>query len=244
MEAGFYEIAAVGEPVGDGVTGSRYCTLGGVVKTDVPGTAAYQVANEYICGALAIAVGLPAPPGTVARLADGSAAYVALRFGPRGDKPPPVNPAEVVLDRPKLSAGVVMFDCWVLNGDRHQGNLAYQPEAGLSIFDHGHALLGAQAGQGVQHLSARKDQALWSGCLLPHLTSAADLLRWEYRLRTLTDDHVVEVADVPRKLALITSEEAKAVHETLNFRRRALQLFLNNHRGQFPGVLDWGLAAS
>lgn len=243
MEAGFYEIAAVGQPVGSGVTGSRYCTLHGVVKTNTD-KAAYQVPNEYICGALALAIGLPSPPGTVARLQDGSLAFVCLRFGPKGDKPPPVDPVKVAQSRPKLSAGVVIFDCWVLNGDRHAGNLAHEPDAGLSMFDHGHALLGTEAGKAVDSLAARKDQPQWNGCLLPHLTSAADLLAWAHRLRVLTNEQVEDVVYSTKRLGLISSEEAKAVTETLHFRRQRMDSFLHDRHDQFSGVADWGLAAS
>ncbi|MDP9395571.1 MAG: hypothetical protein M3Q27_15540 [Actinomycetota bacterium] len=79
-------------------------------------------------------------------LDDGSHAYAMMRFGIRGDRLPPVDPVEVVSVRPHLAARVVAFDSLVINGDRHSGNLAFAQEVGLSVYDHGHALLGTQDG--------------------------------------------------------------------------------------------------
>lgn len=91
MEAGFYGVESIGSPMGAGVTGSRSALLDGVVKTR-DANAVYTVANEYICGRLGSMVGLPTPPGTIARLNDGSWAYVMMRFGHRGIRLPPVDP--------------------------------------------------------------------------------------------------------------------------------------------------------
>jgi hypothetical protein len=133
MEAGFYGVAAVGSYMGAGVTGSRAAQLDGVVKT-WDASAPYTVANEYICGRLATTIGLPAPPGTIARLNDGTWGFVMLRFGHRGDRLPPVDPDEVVRYKPSLAAGVVAFDSWVLNFDRHTGNLAFAPSNSQDLW--------------------------------------------------------------------------------------------------------------
>src|SRR5690606_21470959 len=62
MPATHYKIADWGDPVGEGVSGSRYINVTGVAKTNVRGEP-HIVANEYICARLAAAVGLPVPPG-------------------------------------------------------------------------------------------------------------------------------------------------------------------------------------
>jgi hypothetical protein len=77
-----FEIDAWGDPVGEGISGARYCTLGGVAKINGPNSQ-LGVANEYICGRLALVLGLPVPVGEVVRTPDGEIAYVALRPGRR-----------------------------------------------------------------------------------------------------------------------------------------------------------------
>lgn len=242
MEPGFYEIDGIGADIGVGVSGSRWATLGGVVKMDVDAVP-YTVANEYICGQLAGAIGLPVPPATIAKLDDGGVAFVCLRFGHKGDSLPPVNPPDIVSARANLSAGLAIFDCWVINQDRHPGNLAFLPEAGLSVFDHGHALLGTTAGGGIAHLQGMKDVPLWSGCLVPHLKSCDDLARWVHRVNAVPDDLVTEIAERAWRLGAITRDEASTVSEVLNHRKRRLGAFVDEHHDLFPAITSWGLAS-
>src|SRR5690348_11554661 len=118
--------------------------MSGVAKVAAP-SQLYVVPNEFICGRLGLIMGLPVPPGVVVRADSGDLAYVALRFGQKGEKLPPVIPEHVVEDNPSVAAGVVAFDCWVGNRDRHTQNLAYSRAVrNMHIFDHSHALLGEQ----------------------------------------------------------------------------------------------------
>ena len=240
MEAGFYGVAALGSYMGAGVTDARACTLDGVVKVDHP-LAPYTVANEYICGRLAATVGLPTPPGTIAQLDDGSLAYVMLRFGLRGDKPPPADVADIVRYKPWLAAGVVVFDDWIINMDRHSGNLGYVSTVGLSIFDHGHALLGTTADGAEAHLAAHSTRAHCGGALAPLVSVSKDLYRWASRLNLLDDELVKEVCDTPWRLGSITKAEAKAASSILNERKRALWKHIDDNQRVFASITDWGL---
>lgn len=240
MEAGFYGVAAVGSLIGAGVTGSRAATLEGVVKTHDP-SAPYTVANEYICARLAAAIGLPVPPGTVARLDDGSWAYVMMRFGHRGDRLPPADPAEIVKARPALAAGIACFDSWVVNPDRHAGNLAFAPDVGLSVFDHGHALLGVTDAGAVKHVEHWISQPLLTGCLLPVLKDPLHLQQWSHRVSVVPDLLVSEVCDTAGQLGIITREEAKAVEMMLNGRKVRLWDDIRKSEASFPQIVEWGL---
>jgi hypothetical protein len=66
----------------------------------------YTVANEYICGRLALSIGLPAPPGVIVRAQNGSLAYLSLRFDD-GVRPPPVIGKDLADDHPHVASGVV-----------------------------------------------------------------------------------------------------------------------------------------
>ena len=68
MEAGFYEINSIGNKM-PGASGAIEVLMAGIAKDD--SAEHYSVVNEYVCSRLAAAVGLPVPPGTIAKKADG-----------------------------------------------------------------------------------------------------------------------------------------------------------------------------
>jgi hypothetical protein len=103
----------------------------GIAKDD--SSEHYTVANEYICNRAALAVGLPVPPGTIAKKADRTNMFVCLRFTAGPTSLPAVDPADLVADHPQLAAGIIAFDCWVGNWDRHAGNFAYAQGADAAV---------------------------------------------------------------------------------------------------------------
>lgn len=242
MEAGFYGVASLGGPLGMGVSGTLVAGLDGLVKVD-GAQAPYTVTNEYICGRLATLIGLPTPPGTIAELSDKRKAYVMLRFGDKGDKPPPADPVEVVADRPLASALLLAFDSWIMNSDRHAQNLAYVPGstgAGLSVFDHGHALCGTTAGGAQAFLEgSARDQAWLGGCLSPELNSAVMLRRACDRLKAVPNDLIEEICEVPTQLGVYSEAEAKSASETLIYRRDKVWDHIMANQPIFPKIKDW-----
>lgn len=189
---GFSGISAFGEHLG-GTTGIRSCSIDGIVKQNVD-AAPYCVANEFICGRLGLLVGLPVPPGAIVPLDDGGLAYVALRFGPRGESPPPAFEDLLARDYPELALRIVAFDSWIANNDRHAKNLSYSPGTiPLRVFDHERALLGAA---GIKRLEELRNQAILNCCLvdfipdLSHLGKISDEIQWiaKHRLSIVCDE--------------------------------------------------------
>jgi len=168
MEAGFYAITSVGGGVGGGVSGAFEVELLGIGKTEA--AEPYALSSEFVSGQLAAALGLPVPPSTIAVTNSGEKVFVCLRFSVGSLSLPAVNPSGLVQDRPVLAAGIVAFDSWVGNWDRHAGNIAYvRGVSGASIFDHGRTLLRTPTGQGEAALRAGRDDAhvYPQSCLLP-----------------------------------------------------------------------------
>lgn len=244
MEAGFYGVATLGGPLGLGISGTLEASLDGLVKLN-DAQAPYTVANEYICGRLAALVGLPTPPGTIAELSDKRMAYVMLRFGDKGDKPPPADPVEVVTERPLASALLLAFDSWIMNADRHTQNLAYLPGsagAGLSVFDHGHALCGTTAGGAQAFLEGvARDQPWIGGCLQPELNSAVLLRQACNRLEKVANDMIEEICETPKHLKVYSAAESKSAHETLIHRRDRVWGHVMANQPSFPKIKneDW-----
>src|SRR5262245_35107395 len=113
----------MGGPVGQGAMASVHVGVAGVAKPANPGVP-YALAAELICGGLARAVMLPIPP-TFFIENNGTKYHVSLNFNLAGQQLPPANPAALMASHHALAWGIVLFDIWVLNDDRHANNLAF-----------------------------------------------------------------------------------------------------------------------
>ena len=242
MSQGFFEIDAWGELVGATASAPRHCTLGGIVKVATT-EQRYVVPNEFICGRLGLVLGLPVPPGVIVRAEDGETlAYVCLRFGEKGEKPPPAFAADLVADNPKKAAGVMAFDCWILNPDRHANNLAYTRSTPLQVFDHGHAFLGPTTGHGVARLEKHRDTPVLSHCIAPEITSARYFRAWADRIASIHDDVIADLVDsvtmVDGALGL-TRDEGAIAKEFLVYRKARIIDLLASNKGGMPKITDW-----
>lgn len=239
MEPGFYGIVIQGD-VGQGVTGAKQASLLGIVKTD-SNTAEFNVANEFIAGRLAQALGLPCPPGSMVRTATGEIVYAMMQFGSKGEKLPPANPVAVCSTHHLVAAGIVMFDEWIVNHDRHTSNLAYDPSVGVGIFDHGHALLGTARTDAQNRLSTWINQPAFGGCLLAHITRSGDLAAWIQRIRQVPLYLIEHACDTVKTIGLITREERDALVSVLKHRQSTIADRLSAAQHQFPSISDWGM---
>jgi hypothetical protein len=157
----------------------------------------FTIANEVIAARVGQALGLPVPTGVVAEDTTGKLYYLSLDVSKTGHTLPPAHPPDVIAAEPFLAAGSVVFDFLIANEDRHAGNLsldaAFAPPR-LSLFDHGHSLLGSGGTEGKARLDALKAAP---GCLAAHggnrqalidsLTDAAVVLDWVDRVESLPD---------------------------------------------------------
>lgn len=178
-----YKLWAVGEPI-MGSSPMRHVGVAGVAKSssqEVP----YLVANEFICARLAQSLLLPVPPGFLVQN-NHEAWFVSLNFNLSGEDLPPAHPRRVAQSFPDLATGIVLFDVWVANLDRHRGNLAFDSEAErLQIFDHGSALFVG----GADHMDNVRRGALHIGaldhCLVPCLQDDTYIAKWVERITEL-----------------------------------------------------------
>ncbi len=233
-----FGVAAWGSPVGQGVYDARFCTLGGVVKADQDPTQSCTAANEYICNRLALALGLPAPPGGLIRTEDGQPAFVSMRFGSLTESPPPVVPPDFVKDQPRIAAGIVAFDCWIANSDRHERNLAYRrgtiPPA---IFDHG-LCLGGESRSAIPQLPTRVDEPGFNNCLAPLIQTSEYLDEWRFAISGLPKTTISAIIEDIVGVGLLTIGEGNLIAGFLRSRQGILRRLLER---KMPQVLDWGL---
>jgi len=135
---------------------------------------------------------------------------------------------------PKTGAGILAFDAWIVNTDRHRKNLAFDKTTKrVQIFDHSHALYGADG----QNLADHEHDIGFERphCLAPHLTSFGDVGVWCDLIRAIPRRYIYELL----KAAVDVGLPQNAVDATLDFllrRRERLETLFMNHRADFPSV--------
>jgi hypothetical protein len=251
----FYKIESLGRQLGIGVAGSRYVSLSAIAKENVP-NAPYCVPNELICCELGRFIGLPVPPGAMVSQATGGSLFASLDFNLTANTLPPVDVAGCVKGLPLLSAGLLLFDIWVANLDRHPGNfavdfLATPPE--MNVFDHSHALFGYSAGDGENRLKLLTDRlgVSWSTnapvdsgkhrhCLLDTVSSDGDFGFWIERISATPDFFIRDVCGRATSHGA-TADEIDAAIAFLIHRRNDMKTIVRLHQAEFTAIKTWSL---
>lgn len=236
-----YKIWAVGPRVGNSATNPLHVGVAGIAKSNVPGPPT-TVANELVCSRLASVLLLPTPPGFLIDH-NGSPHFVSLNFNLAGHSLPPVNGAEMVAAHPELSWGIVLFDMWILNSDRHSQNVAYDKSTNaVQIFDHSHALFA----RGRQQMTLNSAlPGIGGHCIAQHLTSLAGLDVWCARIASLPDFFVrTSVKDVADPQFGVTPDDATFCADWLLDRRGKLKSIVLANQAAFPKIsaADWSAA--
>ena len=233
--ATIYEVDAIGPPPANkGAMDTRVVTLTGIAKFNGANAPAV-VPNEYICGRLASALGLPTPPIGLLQTPNGHAT-VSLRFGMKGESPPPADVAKLCEDEPYWATGVIVFDCWVCNNDRHSRNIAYAPGKHIyvTIFDHSHTL-GGPGRADVSKLVANPDMVVRNR-LAPSLKTGKYLESWCERIEGLSRQQIDEVFLPLQANQLITKDDRKGLVKFLDHRRLNIRDLIKASEKDFKGI--------
>ncbi len=236
---------------GTGVNRATTAALHAYVKRNNP-QSPYLVANEHVAGRIAELLCLPVPPHCMADR-DDETYFLSLNFNLTGEQLPPVFPDEVVTHFPDAAAGVIVFDAYIANFDRHRRNIAAvirSTPKRLSIFDHDRSLLGMTADAGVQQLSRAAQSIVIDGslggnrhCLLDVIEDGGLLDVWIERIRGIPDWYIENAARTAQQYGDITDPEADALEEFLRVRRERLGGLLREaaDHGVFRGLQQGGM---
>lgn len=251
MPVGSYRIAAIGAQVGIGAAGSTYVSVDAVGKAN-SANAPYCIPNELICGEIGRFLRLPVPPGGIVTSAHHAAMYASLNFNIAGVALPPVDPTNCVNLLPHLSTGVLLFDIFIANSDRHPGNLSIAtvpPPPQMNVFDHSHALFGHAAGQAQARLAALADGLAVTGgphtrgtrhCLLDIVNSDQYFQVWLDRIAAVPDFLIEEVCGDALAFG-INAAESQAAEDFLKHRRDTFVQLIENHHAEFHGIAMWNI---
>lgn len=245
-----FDLVGFGPALGVGVTDARYVRLQAVAKTNGP-NAPYCLPNEIICAELGRFLRLPIPPFVVVQGAGQPAPWFAsMDFNMQMNTLPPVIPAHCFVALPRESVGLLLFDVWVANSDRHAANLTVDSAATpplMTVFDHSHALFGPHPGNAQARLAALRGRLGVTGgphtggnrhCLLDAIRDDVWFGEWVARIGAvpdfLLDDLCREVLPCG-----ITSAEAVAAADFLKHRRDNLAALVAANRPEFSSITLW-----
>lgn len=163
---------------------------------------------------------------------------MSLNFNLAGHDLPPVNPQLVVKELPELSAGIIVFDAWIVNPDRHRSNIAYyQATRQLQIFDHASAFFcGKDAASARSFLESKKDSlGIGAHCLAAHVEDLSGMQEWIRRVKTVADFYIEEVVKAAVNVGLPRTE-ADFCSGYLKDRRDGLEQLVSGNVNCFPRV--------
>lgn len=237
MPVTHYKIWAWGDLIeAGGVFPTRHVGVHGIAKPDLPDHPC-ALANELICAELGRALRLPIPPGFIVQREQTNEPpephFVSLKFLYAGENLPPADVDAIVEKHGHLAAGIVLFDNWVCNADRHDENLAYDEEANrIILFDHSHALMSGMHGR--VKLESMEDRLVMTGCCVPSkLKTIASFQEWHLRILDLPEYYVRETVGDGVGLGMDNSD-AKFLTDFLLRRREKLLDLVKAHRTEFP----------
>lgn len=250
---GRYRVLGYGRQIGIGVAGSLYVTIQAVAKENGP-NAPYCIPNELICGGIGRFLGLPVPPSGIidAANATGSPLFASLDFNLTGNTLPPVDTTACYQALPEESTGLLLFDAFVANCDRHRRNFAFDSLAippRMNVFDHSHALFGYIPGEGRNRLATLRDRLGMSGgpltrgsrhCLIDVITTDVHFGKWIERIKAIPDFFIEDTCRAAVGLGMVADEADEAIN-FLRYRRDNLADIIKASRQEFKAILQWSL---
>ena len=248
MVGGPYRFISAQRQMGIGVAGSYLINISAVGKTNSKAVP-YCVPNELICGTLGRIVGLPVPPcGIVeqkpSRGQAGKVWFATLDFNITGDSLPPVDVDAALHQLPVECAGILIFDIWVGNTDRHKKNfsvdLLANPPA-MNVFDHSHALFGHRQGNAINRITQEMDRIGIAGhCLLHAIQTDSHFGKWIDRIQQVPDYMVDDICDHAAGTG-IQQREVDEAKGFLKYRRDCIKNIIEQHKEEFRKISDWSL---
>ena len=212
----------------------------------------YLIANEWIAANICQFLRLPVPPFAIVRKKSRSTTMFISQSYEGDSTPSDVNPANLYRGFPKETTGVVVFDIFIANCDRHGGNLKVdnplKPRQ-FHLIDHERALFYIYKGEGIKRLQGREDRLGISDgsqsadeyhCLIEELDSIEHLQFWIDRVASIPDWFIEDICEDVKKVAC-KSSECEYLKKFLKERKTKLQTLIQNNKSRFPRISKWPL---
>lgn len=206
---------------------SKHIGIAGIAKCSTPNMP-HTVASELLCGNLARILFLPVPPSFIVQDNENLPHHVSLNFAVAGESLPPVDPIAVVSHDPILACGIVLFDIWIGNKDRHNGNMAFDAQTRtITLFDHSHAFLAGQ--DPTQWLNDNQDSiGIGNHCLVPHISNIKPFIAWNQKVSQIPEFFILEAVRECVKVGFPAELENVCASHLLERRKKLLDLIKRN----------------
>lgn len=239
---GYFDVAVHGARIETSSGGVSHLRLNAYARKNTPDRP-FAVANDFIASSLGIIAGLPVPPGTLIGVYGGGYNYASLAFGDRGDRPPPIVPPKFCTERPWEACGIIAFDQWIFNTDRHDENIGYIPDVAVGVFDHDLSLMNHAKSndEALSLLVACQDSPSKVHCLPRHVTDVSYFGEWFDRIASVTRREIRRVMSTSHSADLINAELRDALVAFVEHRQTRLSSFVEQTRDQYLNVSSWTL---
>lgn len=205
----------------------------------------YVAANELVAGELAQMLGLPVLNFRVLTMAD--KLFFGSTWMPKGTFYPQIDRDSFGrCDNRDVAHGIVVFDAWVRNSDRHHENLIVRvtrqsvtsaERHHLLLNDHSHCLV--RPDEAADSLTSFVDEPVDGFCLLDFVREAVTdpvrLRDWIRRVMQISGSAIAEIVDsVPEPL--LSSRDRAPYVSFLMARAARLASLFDAAKGSFPAT--------
>jgi hypothetical protein len=231
--------------VGDNVTDVWHIQVNAYGKrVKDSGSQAWVASNDYVCATLGTLLGLPIPPFAMLEKRSATAReslwFASLSYLKEGEDLPPVIPSVAYANLPEICAGVVIFDLWVANTDRHDRNLSFDPNTSpkrLNVFDHSHALFGIEGPARLTRMMNKftlvetAETGAFRHSLMDQLDDPECFTNWLNRIGSIPQFQISDACRNAESMGIIDADERRLLLEFLLRRRRFLrEMIVSNFR--------------
>ncbi|MFI8301931.1 hypothetical protein ACIF80_00510 [Streptomyces sp. NPDC085927] len=239
---GYFDVAFHGAAIEESSGGVHHVRLNAFARQNTA-ERPYAVVNDYIASKLGAAAGVPVPPGNLLGLHGGGYGYVAMAFGERGDTAPPVIPPTFCVERPWEACGIIAFDQWVANTDRHNRNLAYVADVGVAAFDHDLALINHYhpSADAKAALAGSLDLECKGHCLPPHVVDMSHFPEWFERIASVTRREIMQIVDTCHSARLVDASLRDALIDFIEHRQTRIRSYVDRTYAEYAKVKNWTL---
>jgi hypothetical protein len=210
----------------------------------------YVVVNEWIAANIAQYLRLPVPPFGIFWNPGKSRMFGSINFKRADSRLVNVNAGQLWKGHPRLVCGIVIFDIFIVNSDRHIGNIKVDKPTDpkeIHVFDHDRAIFGSSPGGGIQRLRELANRlGVGAGsasggskhCLLDIIDDADHFQEWIERIGLMPNNYINDLCEGGQKLGA-SRKEINALIDFLCERKEILGDLISQNKSLFPSIANW-----
>ena len=204
----------------------RWIALVGLAKRDRESP--NEVFNELVALRLGQIIGLPIPAGLSIEN-KGKIYFVSCGLLTTGEELPEADLEKFAKDEARLACGIVTFDAWIGNVDRHDENIWYDYYGHkTAVFDHGQSLLGPFGHECLDNNESALTVKTGEYGLGSFVNSMVDFPHWYDRICAIPDSTIKSTCTEASAVGVGETLAKKCASWLINRKETLPQLFKDN----------------